>query len=105
MRGKIYPPEFKLKLVKQVLSGEKRPAQLCREHNISEAILLKWRHAYAGKGDEAFQTASNELEVLSRERQLEKRVAELERLIGQLAFENSILKTVSQTYQRNGGSK
>ena len=39
MRGKIYPPEFKLKLVKQVLNGEKRPAQLCREHNISEAIL------------------------------------------------------------------
>ena len=94
MRGKIDPPEFKLKLVKQVLSGEKRPAQLCREHNISEAILLKWRHAYAEKGDDAFQAANNELEILSRERQLEKRVAELERMIGQLAFENSILKTV-----------
>ncbi len=34
MRGKTYAPEFKLKLVQQVLSGEKRPAQLCREHNI-----------------------------------------------------------------------
>ena len=94
MKGRTYAPEFKLKLVKQVLSGEKRPAQLCREHNISEAILLKWRHAYAEKGDEAFKPANNELEVLSRERQLEKRVAELERMIGQLAFENSILKTV-----------
>ena len=67
--------------------------------------LLKWRHAYAEKGDDAFQAANNELEILSRERQLEKRVAELERMIGQLAFENSILKTVSETYQKNGGSK
>ena len=56
--------------------------------------LLKWRHAYAKKGDDAFQAANNELEVLSREHQLKKRVAELERMIGQLAFENSILKTV-----------
>ena len=34
MRGKTYAPEFKLKLVQQVLNGEKRPAQPCREHNI-----------------------------------------------------------------------
>jgi transposase len=94
MRGTKYAPEFKLKLVQQVLSGEKRPAQLCREHNISEAILLKWRHTFAEKGETAFKPVSNELETLSRERQLEKRVAELERMIGQLAFENSILKTV-----------
>ena len=94
MKGRTYAPEFKLKLVKQVISREKRPAQLCREHNISEAILLKWRHAYAEKGDDAFKPVNNELEMLSRERQLEKRVAELERMIGQLAFENSILKTV-----------
>ena len=118
MRGTKYAPEFKLKLVQQVLNGEKRPAQLCREHNISEAILLKWRHAFAEKGEAAFKPASNELETLSRERQLEKRVAELERMIGQLAFENSILKTVlahkmapdgpfalSETYQKTGGSK
>ena len=32
--------------------------------------------------------------MLSRERQLEKRVAELGRMIRQLAFENSILKTL-----------
>ena len=50
MKGQTYAPEFKLKLVKQVISREKRPVQLCREHNISEAILLKWRYAFAEKG-------------------------------------------------------
>ena len=105
MRGTKYPPAFKLKLVQQVVNGEKRPAQICREHNISQAILLKWRHAFAEKGESAFKPVSNELETLSRERQLEKRVAELERMIGQLAFENSILKMVSETYQKTGGSK
>jgi transposase len=105
MKGRTFPPEFKLKLVQQVLNGEKRPAQICREHNLSETILLKWRRAYAENGEADFQPVTNELETLSRERQLEQRVAELERLIGQLAFENSILKTVSQTYRKNGGSK
>jgi transposase len=103
MRGKTYAPEFKLKLVQQVINGEKRPAQLCWEHNISEAILLKWRHTFAEKGEAAFKPISNELETLSRKRQLEKRVAELERMIGQLAFENSILKTLLAYKTAPGG--
>jgi transposase len=100
-----HTPEFKLKLVQQLLSGEKRPAQLCREHNLSETSLMKWRRAYAERGEDAFKNESDDLETQCRERHLERRVAELERLVGQLTFENNVLKTVSETYRKNGGSR
>jgi putative transposase len=35
MSGRVHSREFKLTLVRQLASGEKRPAQLCREHNLA----------------------------------------------------------------------
>ncbi len=32
MPGRTYSREFKLAIVRQVASGEQRPAQICREH-------------------------------------------------------------------------
>ncbi len=34
--------EFKLECIRQVATGQKRPAQICREHNLSESVLLRW---------------------------------------------------------------
>jgi transposase len=33
--------EFKLQCCRQVATGEKRPAQISREHKLSESVLLK----------------------------------------------------------------
>lgn len=46
--------EFKLECVRQVATGHKRPAQICREHNLSESVLLRWRKEYEVKGEAAF---------------------------------------------------
>ncbi len=51
MRGKTYAPEFKLKLVQQVLNGEKRPAQLCREHNIVTPCVHRTTKPSSSNGD------------------------------------------------------
>ena len=53
-RGRTYTREFKLDLVRQVTTGQKRPAQLCREHNLAESILLRWRKEYEARGEAAF---------------------------------------------------
>ncbi len=34
MNGRVHTREFKLAIARQVASGEKRPAQICREHNL-----------------------------------------------------------------------
>ena len=68
-RGRIFSREFKLAVVREVAGGEKRPAQVCREHGIAEGLLLRWRREYEAR-----------------------RIADLERLCGQLALENAVLK-------------
>ncbi len=86
-RGRVFSREFKLAAVRQVVSGEQRPAQVCREHGISEGLLLRWRREYEARGEAAFAPHQpSETEALQR------RVTELERLCGQLALENAVLK-------------
>ncbi len=75
----------------QVASGEKRPAQLCREHNLDERVLLRWRKEYEARGEAAFTPREG-----AESAGLERRVAELERFCGQLALENAVLKKALQ---------
>jgi transposase-like protein len=46
--------EFKLECCRQVATGQKRPAQICREHNLSASVLLRWRREYESRGESAF---------------------------------------------------
>lgn len=91
-RGRTHSRDFKLEVVRQVVSGGKRPAQVCREHDIAQSLLLRWRKEYETRGEAAF-TAGESVE----QDRVERRVAELERLCGQLALENAVLKKALQT--------
>lgn len=87
MQRRVHSREFKVEVVRQVVSGEKRPAQVCREHNLSNSVLDRWRKEYEQRGEAAFtQEEVNEQQVL------ERKVADLERFCGQLAWENAVLK-------------
>ena len=91
--------EFKRQVVEELLSGESRPAQLCRRHNISSSLLYHWKTQYSrGKFD-------NEP---AEEAALKDRIEKLERLVGKLTLENELLKrglqnSLSQS-RRNGRS-
>ena len=91
--------EFKRQVVEELLSGESRPAQLCRRCNISSSLLYYWKRQYCrGKfNNEPTEGAA-----------LKDRVEKLERLVGRLTLENELLKkglqnSLSQP-QRNGES-
>lgn len=85
--GRIHSREFKLDVVRQVANGEKRPAQVCREHGLAESLLLRWRKEYDARGEAACWPPEE-----TGTRGVEQRVAELERRCGQLALENAALK-------------
>lgn len=99
MPGRNHSRQFKLECVRQVATGQKRPAQLCREHNLAESVLLRWRKEYEARGEEAF----TEKQATSREEALQARVAELERFCGKLSLENELLKKGLSKYHSNGG--
>jgi transposase-like protein len=86
-RGRSFTREFKLAIVRQVESGERRPAQVCREHNLADGVLWRWRREYTERGEAAFSPPAPE-----SQEGLERRIAELERFCGQLALENAVLK-------------
>ena len=96
---RTFSQEFKRQIVEELLSGESRPAQLCRRHNISSSLLYHWKKQYGrGKFD-------NEP---TAEGALKDRIEKLERLVGRLTLENEFLKkglehSLSQS-ERNGKS-
>jgi transposase len=96
MQKRNHSRDLKLEVVHLLATGEKRPAQICREYSLAESVLSRWRKEYQEKGEAAFQ-GENSKAVTTQE----QKIAELERFCGQLALENQILKKTLQ----NMGSK
>lgn len=95
MPRKSYTREFKLSVVRAVESGELRPAQACREYHLADSVLNRWRHEVRVRGDDAFSLRDTPAASLD----YEARIAELERVCGQLAVENAALKKALQRLQ------
>lgn len=95
MAKKTYTRAFKLKVVRAVEEGELRPAQACREYQIAERVLNRWRHDVRLRREAAFTP----LETASASTDYEARIAELERVCGQLAVENAALQKAVQRVQ------
>jgi putative transposase len=91
MNGRRHSREFKLQVCRQIATGEKRPAQVCREHQLAESLLARWRAEYSARGEEAFSP-----KLASETETLQTRIVELERFCGQLALENAVLKKALQ---------
>jgi transposase-like protein len=46
MQKRVHSRELKLEIVRQVATGQKRPAQVCREYGLAESVLSRWRKEY-----------------------------------------------------------
>ena len=68
-------------LLKQQEAGA-TVAQLCREHNVSEATFYKWKSKFGGL----------EVNEAKRLRQLEEENLKLKRLVADLSLDNIALK-------------
>ena len=82
------------------MSGESRPAQLCRRYNITSSVLYHWKRQYSrGK----FNNEPTE------EGALRDRIEKLERLVGKLTLENEFLKrgcsTASASHKETGNCR
>jgi transposase len=100
MHGRMHSREFKLDVVRQVESGAKRPAQVCRECELAESLRLRWRHEYAARGEAAFTPR-----LPSREQALEARIAALERYCGQLSLALATGRKVSSRPPSGSGTR
>ena len=84
---RIFGREFKLQIVRQLLRGEKRLGQLCREHNLASSMVQRWREQYEQQGENTWLD-----QPLAVERDAQARIAELEAALGRAHLENELLR-------------
>ena len=84
-----FTPQFKTRVVLEVLTKLKSMAQVCREYDLKEQVVSRWKAEFLERAPTLF--ASD----LQRD-QDQARVAELERLVGRLTMELEIAKKASQ---------
>jgi transposase-like protein len=106
---RVYSRELKVSVMRQI-DGGRTPAELARQFQLSPKLLEKWRTEWRAKGPEvAFPGNGQRAEapILDQGR----RIAELERKIGQLTMENDYLKKALRHFKEqhppavvNGGA-
>jgi transposase len=80
-----FSPAFKVDAVMDLVTGAKTTAEICRERDITDKLLYRWKNEVLDRLPGVFereQVESNDAE---------QRIAELERMLGRLALENEIL--------------
>ena len=104
-QAKQYTPEFKAKVVLEVLSGTKSFSQACRDYEISEQSLSNWKGLFLENAATIFDKAGDKKNQPDPN---ELKIAELERMVGRLSIELDAAKkaytSLSPTYpwRKNG---
>jgi transposase-like protein len=86
---RTFSNEFKAKIVETIASGAASQAELSRQYGISPVMIGRWKKEYSsGK----FFENKNNADIAS----LRIRMAELERLVGELTLENKMLRKAKE---------
>ena len=95
-----YTPEFKAKIVLQVLQGEKEIGEVAKENGINPNLIRKWRTIFLEKAATVFEDPEKEASKAKRkEESLEKKHKEMLSTIGQLTLERNFLQ---DAFRRSG---
>lgn len=93
--------EFKLQVVRQLVSGEKRLSQLCREHGLCQTLVRRWREQYHTQGENAWREREPARHV-SEDPQA--RIAALEAALGRATLENEFLRHAVDIVRKGGSA-
>ena len=93
-----FSAEFKARVVLEVLSGQRRAAEICREEQLKPDLLSRWKADFLTQASSVF--AGDE-----RTQRAEQRIAELERLVGRLTLELEVAKKAVLLSAGSNGSR
>lgn len=86
--AKRYSPKLKFQVVLELLKGDRTPSQVARAYNVHPNSAGLWRRALLEKGPEIFSKDS----VVG---EYERRLADLEQLLGKKEQTESILPSIN----------
>jgi transposase len=97
---RIFSVGFKRETVGRVTSGEKTLAELSRELEIAPAVLRNWM-GLVERGGTTAVAAGEEVVPISRVRELEQQVKQLQRLVGKQAMTIEILEVARDLVKKS----
>ena len=92
---KCYSPKFKFHVVLELLGGDKTNAQVAKAYGVHPNSVSTWKQTLLENGPEIFARDGTVA-------QYERRIAELERMIGQKEVEIALLTLVSANSPATG---
>jgi transposase len=87
-QARKFTAEFKAGVVLEMLTEQKSAAQASREYGVKDSVLSRWKQQFIERASLVFEQPGG-----SDER--ERRIAELERLVGRQAMELEMAKKAS----------
>jgi len=82
---RLYSPKLKFQVVLEALTGERTPGQIAKAYGVHPNSVGLWKKAFLERGPEIFGREATVQEY-------ERRIAELERLLGRKEVEIALLK-------------
>ena len=100
-RRRRYSVDEKLRILQEASRPVITISYVARQHGISPSLLFHWRRRMAEGGKEAIRV-DEEVVGSSEVKVLEKRIRELERVLGKKTLENEILReAVKVAHEKN----
>jgi transposase-like protein len=94
-----YTPEFKAKIVLEVIQGDRELGEIAAENNLNPNMVRTWKTAFIKNANRVFNERQSEKEIRRKEAELEQERNQMLKTIGQLTLERDFLQDV---FRRNG---
>ncbi len=92
-KRRSFSPEFKARVVLEVLAGARSKADACRHYQLKDSLLSRWTKQFLERAPSLFQAQHQHPAVEPQ------RLAELERMVGRLTMELDLAKKASQLFR------
>ena len=86
-KRRIFSPEYKVRVILELISGEKGLMQASREYGIKDTVLSRWKQEFLERATQIFELPQNDHHD-------QERIAELERMVGRLTMQLDMAKKV-----------
>ena len=93
-----FSAEFKVKVVLELISGEKGLMEASREYEIKHTVISRWKQEFLERAPQVFEQPGKKIDPKDQE------IEELERMVGRMALQLDIAKKVfgNTSYRRKG---
>lgn len=94
-----YTPEFKAKIVLEVIQGDRELGEIAAENNLNPNMIRTWKADFIKNANRVFNERQSEKEIRRKEAELEQERNQMLKTIGQLTLERDFLQDV---FRRSG---